>query len=57
MFKLSAPYFQGENDIAERQGQTLIKRVRSTIIRGEILDNLWPEILLAIIYVSNLLSI
>ena len=55
MFEPSAPYFQEENGIAERKGRTLMERVRCTIIGGGIPDNLWPEILLAITHVSNLL--
>lgn len=43
------------NGIAERKSQTLIKSMRCTIIQGEIFDNFWPEILLAITHVSNLL--
>ena len=55
MFKSSAPYSQEENGIAERKSRTLMERVRCTIIREEIPDELWPEILLAITHISNLL--
>ncbi len=55
MFEPSTPYPQEENGIAERKGRTLMERVRCIIIGGGIPDNLWPEILLAITHVSNLL--
>ena len=54
-FEPSAPYFQKQNGISERKGRTLMERVRSTIIGGNIPDNLWPEVLLAMTHVSNLL--
>lgn len=54
-FEPSAPYSQEENGIAERKGRTLMERVRCTIIGGGIPDELWPEILLAITHISNLL--
>ena len=55
MFESSTSYSQEENRIAERKGRTLMERVRCTIIGGGIPDKLWPEILLTITYISNLL--
>ena len=57
MLEPSALYIKKENGIAEYIGQILIERMRCIIIRRKILDNLWPEILLAIIHITNLLSI
>lgn len=54
-FEPSAPYSQEQNKLAERKGQILIDCVRSTILEGAIIDNLWPKILLAMTHVSNLL--
>ncbi len=54
-FKPSAPHSQEKNGIAEQKGRTLMERMRCTIIGGGILDELWPEILLAITHISNLL--
>ena len=55
MFEPFAPYFEENNGIAEQKSQILVECVRCTIIKEEIPDNLWPEILLAITYVSNLI--
>ncbi len=54
-FEPSAPYSQKQNGLAERKGRTLMERVSSTILGRAIPDNLWPEILLAMTHVSNLL--
>ena len=54
-FKPSAPYLQEQNGLSKRKDQTLMKRVRSTAIGGAIPNNLWLEVLLAMIYISNLL--
>ena len=54
-FEPSAPYSQEQNGISERKSRTLMERVRTTIIGGNIPDNLWPEVLLAITHISNLL--
>lgn len=55
LFEPSAPYSQEENGISEQKGRTLMERVQATIIAGGIPDELWPEVLLAITHVSNLL--
>ena len=55
MFELSVFYFQEKNDIVERKNRILIERMRYTIIGGKISNNLWPEILLAITHILNLL--
>ena len=53
LFEPSAPYSQEENGI--RAEGLLMERVRSTIIAEGIPDELWPEVLLAMTHVSNLL--
>lgn len=56
-FELSILYFQEQNGILERKVWILIDQVKNTLIEGNISNNFWLEVLLAIIYVSNLLSI
>ena len=56
-FEPSAVYFQKQIRISERKSWTLIEQVRSTIVGGNILDKFWLEVLLAMTYILNLLSI
>lgn len=55
-FKPSAPYLHEQNKLSERKSRTLMERVKITIFGRAILDNLWPEVLFAMTYISNLLS-
>lgn len=55
LLDLFVPYFQNENSILKIKDQTLIEQVQSIIIAEGISDKLWPKILLAMIYISNLL--
>ena len=57
IFEPSAPYFQKDNRIAEQKDRRLMECMRCTIIGGRITDELWPEILLAITHISNLMPI
>lgn len=54
-FRPSAFYLQKQNRLSKRKGRTLIEYIRSIILERAILDNLWSELLLAMIYISNLL--
>ena len=54
IFKLSAPYSQELNGLSERTGRTIIDMTRVTILKGNIDDDLWPEIVLAMTHVKNL---
>lgn len=54
VFKLSVPYFQEENRMSKRRGQTVIEKVRATILEEGIKDTLWPKVVLAITHVKNL---
>lgn len=53
-FEPSAPYSQEQNGVSERMGRTIMDMTRCTIIGGDIPDDLWPEIVLAMVDVKNL---
>ena len=52
-FELSAPYSQEQNGVSERMGRTIMDMTRAIILEGNIEDDLWPELILAITYVKN----
>ena len=53
-FEPSASYLQEQNGVSERMGRTILDMTRCTIIGGNIPDDLWPEIVLAMVDVKNL---
>lgn len=54
IFESSAPYSQEQNGVSERVGRTIMDMARATILEGNIQDDLWPEIILAMTYVKNI---
>ena len=52
-FEPSAPYSQEQNDVSERMGRTIMDMTRATILEGNIDDDLWPELVLAMTYIKN----
>ncbi len=52
-FEPSAPYSQEQNGVSERTERTIMDVTRATILEGNIDDDLWPELVLAITYVKN----
>lgn len=53
-FEPSCPHSQEQNGVSERMGRTIMDMARSTIIGGNIPDDLWPEIVLAMVHVKNI---
>lgn len=53
IFEPSAPYSQEQSGVSERTGRTLMDMTCASILEGNIDDDLWPEILLAINYIKN----
>lgn len=53
IFEPSAPYSQEQNGISERVGRTIMDMTCATILDGNIDDDLWPEIILAMTQVKN----
>ena len=53
IFEPSAPYSQEQNGVSERMGRTIMDMTRATILEGNIDDDLWPELVLAMTYVKN----
>ena len=53
VFEPLAPYFQEQNGVSERIGRTIMDMTRATILEGNIDDELWPEIVLAMTYIKN----
>lgn len=52
-FEPSAPYSQEQNGVSERTRRTIMDMTRATIHEGNIDDDLWPEIILAMTQVKN----
>ena len=52
MFEPSAPYFHKQNGVSERMGRTIMDMTRATILEGNIDDDLWPELILAMTYIN-----
>lgn len=53
MFEPSAPYSQEQNGVFEKIGRTIMDMTRATILEGNIDNNLWPELVLAMTYIKN----
>lgn len=53
-FKPSCLNSQEQNGVSEQMGWTIIDMARATIIEGNIPDNLWPKVVLAMVHVKNL---
>ena len=53
IFEPSAPYSQEQNGVSERTGRTIMDMTRATILEGNIDNDLWPELVLAMTYVKN----
>jgi len=52
-FKPAALYAQEENGVVERSQRTSTKITRLIILAGNILDFLWPNVLLIAIYIKT----
>lgn len=52
-FEPSAPYSQEQNGVSERMGRMIMDMTRATILEGNIDDDFWPELALAMTYVKN----
>ncbi len=52
-FEFSASYFQKQNKVSKRIKKTIIDMIKTTILEDNIDKNLWPELILAIIYIKN----
>ncbi len=53
VFEPSAPYSQEQNGVSERIERTSMDMTRATILEGNIDDDLWPELVLAMTYIKN----
>ena len=53
-FKPSIPYSQEQNGVLERMGRTVMHMTRAIILEGNINDELWPELVLAMTYIKNI---
>lgn len=54
IFEPSAPYSQEQNGVSKQVGQTIMDMAQTTILEGNILDDLWSEIILAMTYVKKI---
>lgn len=54
VFEPSALYSQEQNGVSERVGRTIMDMARATILEGNLSDDLWPEVILAMTYIKNL---
>lgn len=52
-FEPSAPYSQEQNGVSERTERTIMDMTRATILEGNIDDDLWPDLILAMTYIKN----
>lgn len=53
IFELFAPYSQEQNGISKQTGKTVIDMTRVTILEMNINDDLWLELVLAMMYMKN----
>ncbi len=53
VFEASASYSQEQNGVSERVRRTIMDITRATILEGNIDDELWPEIILAMTPIKN----
>ena len=51
--EITTPYTPEENGVAERTNRTIFSKVRSAIEDSGLLLELWPEVLLSAVYVTN----
>lgn len=54
IFEPSAPYSQEQNGVSELVGRIIMDMTRATILEGNLCDDLWPEIVLAMTYIKNI---
>lgn len=52
-FKPFIPYSQKQNRMSEQMERTILDITRATNLKEKIDNELWPELVLAIIYVKN----
>lgn len=53
IFEPSAPYSQEQNGVSEQMGRTIMDMTRATILEGNIGNELWLELVLAMTHVKN----
>ncbi len=53
MFEPSAPYSQEQNGVSERIRRTIMDMTRAMILKGNIDNDLWPELVFAMTYIKN----
>jgi hypothetical protein len=51
--EITTPYIPEQNSIAERTMRTIFGKVQSAIEDSNLLQELWPEILLGAVYITN----
>lgn len=54
MFEWFALYSQKWNGVSEQKGRIIINMIRTTILRGNLDNKLWIEIILVITYTKNI---
>lgn len=54
VFEPLAPYFEEENGMSEKTGQTIMEIVRAPILKRRIEVILWPKVVLAMTYIKNI---
>ena len=52
-FEPSVPYSQEQNGVSEQTGRTIIDMNRTKILEGNINDDLWLDLVFAMMYVKN----
>lgn len=53
IFKSPAPYFQKQNNVFKKIKRTIIDITRATILKSNINNKLWPELVFAMAYIKN----
>ncbi len=53
VFEPLAPYSQEQNGVSDRVRRTILDMRRATILKGNIDNELWPEVVLAMTYIKN----
>jgi hypothetical protein len=51
--EITTPYIPEQNSIVERIIHTIFSKVQSAIEDSNLLQELWPEILLGAVYITN----
>ena len=54
--EITTPYTPEQNGVAERTNRTIFSKVRSAIEDSNLPPELWPEILLDAVYVTNCIA-